>query len=342
MVNRQCLQTPRSKMNEAAGNVDYLCSKYLTEMSVVATIADLAVKEAEKPPPLHAAPPTPREDTPPPRMGVIPLGFGPDVPDQPDEETKLLFGYLRESKSESTPNKKRSIATSTDSPVLIRKQRTRSKNTTKVFPKESRSPLHQATAAQRTTMSHPRSKLLPIKSELQQLIKNADYSKMADFLGDILLNIHDIGGQPGFLEMLPALSTGPAIYLVFLDLSKELDKLYKIPFSRDGMEIIPFNSVHTTEATISQILTSIASVHCISRDPTPLINVGRASDAFKERITTFKQVKPVAALIGTHKDKLTDPARQIREKNEALEKFIQKFPEIIQDQNSRILSTANL
>ena len=164
MVNRQYLQTPHSKMNKAAGNVDYLCSKYLTEMSVVATITDLAVKEAEKPPPLHAAPPTPREDTPPPRMGVIPLGFGPDVPDQLDEETKLLFGYLRESKSETTPNKKISIATSTNSPVLIRKQRTRSKNTTKVFPKKSRSPLHQATAAQRTTMSHPRSKLLPIKS----------------------------------------------------------------------------------------------------------------------------------------------------------------------------------
>ncbi|XP_064389446.1 uncharacterized protein LOC135337438 [Halichondria panicea] len=246
-----------------------------------------------------------------------------------DEETKLLFGYLRESKSETTPNKKISIATSTDSPVLIPKQKTRSRHPTKGFPKESRSPLHQATATQRTTISQPRSKLLPIKSKLQQLIKNADYSKMADFLGDILLNIHDIGGQPGFLEMLPALSTGPAMYLVFLDLSKELDKLYKIPFSRDGMEIIPFNSVHTTEATISQILTSIASVHCISRDPTPLIDVGRASDALKERIKTFKQVKSVAALIGTHKDKLTDPERQISEKNEALTKVINKFPEII-------------
>ena len=138
MVNRQYLQTPRSNMNKAAGNVDYLCSKYLTEMSVVATITDLAVKEAEKPPPLHAAPPTLREDTPPPRMGVISLDFGPDVPDQLDEETKLLFGYLRESKSETTPKKKISIATtSTNSPVLIRKQRTRSKNTTKCFLKKA-------------------------------------------------------------------------------------------------------------------------------------------------------------------------------------------------------------
>ena len=84
MVNRQYLQTPRSK---AAGNVDYLCSEYLTKMSVFATIADLAVKEAEKPPPPRA--------TPPPRMGVIPLGFGPNVPDQPDGERSFrLIGLL--------------------------------------------------------------------------------------------------------------------------------------------------------------------------------------------------------------------------------------------------------
>ncbi|XP_064389464.1 uncharacterized protein LOC135337456 [Halichondria panicea] len=95
MVNRQYLQTPRSKMNEAARNVDYLCSEYLTEMFVVATIADLAVKEAEKPPPPRATPPTPQEDSPPPRMGVIPLGFGPAVPDQPDGERRFrLIGLL--------------------------------------------------------------------------------------------------------------------------------------------------------------------------------------------------------------------------------------------------------
>lgn len=45
MVSRQYLQTPQSKMNEAARNVDYLCSEYLTEMSAVATIAALAVRK---------------------------------------------------------------------------------------------------------------------------------------------------------------------------------------------------------------------------------------------------------------------------------------------------------
>ena len=92
------------------------------------------------------------------------------------------------------------------------------------------------------TIPQQQSKLAPIKARLQKLIKTGDYSGMAKLLGNTLLNINDIGGQPGFLEMLPALSTGPAMYLVFLDLSKELDKPYLIPFSRDAKIITPFKA----------------------------------------------------------------------------------------------------
>ena len=112
-------------------------------------------------------------------------------------------------------------------------------------------------------LDHQQSRLIPIKARLQKLIETGDYSKMAKLLGNTLLNINDIGGQPGFLEMLPALSTGPAMYLVFLDLSKELDKPYEIPFSRDATIITPFKAMHTVEATISQILSAIASVHSL-------------------------------------------------------------------------------
>ena len=60
-------------------------------------------------------------------------------------------------------------------------------------------------------------------------------SVLFNLLGSTLLSINDIGRQPGFLEMLPALSTGPAMYLVFFDLSKELNRSYKIPFNRGTM-----------------------------------------------------------------------------------------------------------
>ncbi len=44
-------------MSEAARNVDYLCGEYLTEMSVVATIASLAVKKGREPSPQPDTPP---------------------------------------------------------------------------------------------------------------------------------------------------------------------------------------------------------------------------------------------------------------------------------------------
>ncbi len=70
MVSRQYLLSPRAKMSEAARNVDYLCGEYLTEMSVVAVIASLAVKKGREPSP---GPTTPTNVTPPP-------------PDEPDGE----------------------------------------------------------------------------------------------------------------------------------------------------------------------------------------------------------------------------------------------------------------
>ena len=123
--------------------------------------------------------------------------------------------------------------------------------------------------------------------------------------------------------MLPALSTGPAMYLVFLDLSKELDKPYKIPFSRDNTIITPFDASYTVEATISQILSAIASVHRISSNLYP--NTG----TFSERFERFQQISPVAALIGTHKDKLTEPELKIRQINEALKKIVDKFSDVM-------------
>ncbi len=95
-----------------------------------------------------------------------------------------------------------------------------------------------------------------------------------------LLNINDVGGQPEFLEMLPALSNGPAMYLVFLDLSKELDKPYDIPFSRDGKVITPYKSMHTVKTAVSQILSSIASVHHMSDISKPLLKTPQLKEKF--------------------------------------------------------------
>ena len=166
-----------------------------------------------------------------------------------------------------------------------------------------------------------------VKQRLRKLVRGGDYTKVISHLGNTLLNINDIGGQPGILEMLPALSTGPAMYLVFLDLSKELDQLYEISFDRDNTVIMPFKSLHTVESTISQILSSIASTHSISRESTSL-DVQKVAH-FGEKFRNFQEIQPVAALIGTHLDKLKDPQRKIKETSERLEMVTGKFDQTV-------------
>ena len=166
-----------------------------------------------------------------------------------------------------------------------------------------------------------------VKERLRKLVRSGNYTKAISHLGNTLLNINDIGGQPGFLEMLPALSTGPAMYLVFLDLSKQLDQLYEISFDRDGTVITPFKSLHTVESTVSQLLSSIVSAHSISRESTS-VDVQKVA-CFGEKFRSFQKAQPVAALIGTHLDQLEYPAQKIKETGDRLEMVAGKFNQIV-------------
>ncbi|XP_064391858.1 uncharacterized protein LOC135339631 isoform X4 [Halichondria panicea] len=166
-----------------------------------------------------------------------------------------------------------------------------------------------------------------VVNRFQKLIKSGGYSSHLFSSLGTFLNINDIGGQPGFLEMLPALSTGPAMYLVFLDLSKELNKPYKIPFSRDDTIITPYDAIHTVKDTVSQILSSISSIHS-NPQVTSSFKTDKV-DGFSEKLKLFLKVSPLAALIGTHKDKLNDPEKEIKKTSEHLNDIVKKFEEII-------------
>ena len=194
--------------------------------------------------------------------------------------------------------------------------------TTKEIPRKSDHSQLQPPKSKVVTVPDYQNRLTHIKAKFQNIIKRGDYSTIARNIGDTLLNINDIGGQPGFLEMLPALSTGPAMYLVFFDLSKKFDEPYNIPFSRDGKIITPYKAVHTVRTTICQILSAIASVHSISRESTSF----QKATAFSEKFNRFHQIRPVAALIGTHKDKLSkegNVGRKLEQIDDGLKKVKQ-------------------
>ncbi len=253
-----------------------------------------------------------------------------------DEEAKMIFGYLCGNMTLDDLDLPKDEITSDQRLVSHSDE----KDPTPISRPEEKVPHKAQTVEQvKPTDSEDKAhknKLAQVILRLGKLIKSGNYSQMTKCLGNTLLNINDVGGQPGFLEMLPALSNGPAMYLVFLDLSKELDKPYDIPFSRDGKVITPYKSMHTVKTAVSQILSSIASVRHMSGISKPLLK----NTELKEKFETFLTVPPVAALIGTHKDKLggdstdgPEKERLTREKmveiNAALKPITQTFGKIL-------------
>ena len=247
-----------------------------------------------------------------------------------NQETKFLFRYLCGCKLEDVVQQQsRKIQSQTKSHTRAQKidktEFKRSKKhqiaSTSIYKEDTKEDV-----ANDSEIQHSRIHNFIVR--LQKLIVSEDYSPLLNLLGSTLLNINDIGGQPGFLEMLPALSTGPAMYLVFLDLSKELDKPYKIPFNREDTVITPYDAMHTVEATMSQILAAITSVHCISPE-TSHLSIAKAGD-FSEKFNCFQQVKPIAAIIGTHKDQLKDNTEQkLKDINKSLVKITSRFSKVI-------------
>jgi len=104
----------------------------------------------------------------------------------------------------------------------------------------------------------------------------------------ILINMVDTGGQPAFLEMLPALTMGPALYLIFFRLNQKLKQTYQIRYvSKDNEEVPLGDSSYTVEEVIFQALSSIACFSCTAPKKANMPNPSHA-----------------AMLMGTHKDLL--------------------------------------
>ena len=130
--------------------------------------------------------------------------------------------------------------------------------------------------------------------------------------GTILMNMVDTGGQPAFLEMLPALTISPALYLIFFRLDQELKKRYQIQYVSENKENFQVGeSSYTVEEVLFQALSSIACFSCTAPKQASMPNP--------------------AVLIGTHKDLLgSDPenvATKIKAKDDALQKDLREILE---------------
>ena len=131
----------------------------------------------------------------------------------------------------------------------------------------------------------------------------------------ILLNLVDTGGQPAFIEMLPMLTIGPALYLIFLRLDQELKQSYSIQYvSEDNEEVSLGESTYTLQEVIFQVLSSIA---CFRSDTSSVTSLPE-----KQQITSHHS--QAAMLVGTYKDKLKGSPEEVKSKIKQIDGALQE------------------
>ena len=126
----------------------------------------------------------------------------------------------------------------------------------------------------------------PVSSLIIDYIKDADWKslgeKLKGFENATLLQIVDVGGQPEFHEILPLLLNGPALYLLFLNLTQQLNQLYTYRYRyKDGSHSHSYESQLTTLQVLHQILSYTASSSDGQRSAAVLI--GTYLDEFKKK-----------------------------------------------------------
>ena len=112
----------------------------------------------------------------------------------------------------------------------------------------------------------------------------------------MLFNIADIGGQPAFLEMLPSLTIGPALYLVFMKLLQGLTTRYPVAFKcKDGRgSKLCKNYTYTSEEVI---FTALSSIACFG-------NSDAEVEWYLTKTGDEKRLSSLAVLVGTFRDEI--------------------------------------
>ena len=75
----------------------------------------------------------------------------------------------------------------------------------------------------------------------------------------IMVNMIDVGGQQAFLEMLPLLTTGSALYLLFFRMDQEFEKYYHVKYCKDeSTDDLPLRDMYCIKDVLCQGLSAVA------------------------------------------------------------------------------------
>ena len=129
--------------------------------------------------------------------------------------------------------------------------------------------------------------------DIKHLFKDIAYIKM-----------EDTGGQPEFMDMLAALTIGPALYLLFCKLIDDLHSHYTVSYrSPSGESSTPVQSTYTVEEVL---LSALASVSCFkSYSTTSQVDSEETTSTGEGELLASRNTS-LAYILGTHKDLVSE------------------------------------
>ena len=112
--------------------------------------------------------------------------------------------------------------------------------------------------------------------------------------------MEDTGGQPELMDMLPALTVGPGLYLLFFSYELKLKSEFKVFYqSSSGETTSPVQTMFTLE---EMLLSTLSSISCSNSSANGMFADETSSSDMR---SILESSRSVAYIVGTHKDKVS-------------------------------------
>ena len=128
------------------------------------------------------------------------------------------------------------------------------------------------------------------------------------FQNSCIVYMQDTGGQPELMDMLPALTIGPALYLLFCRLNDKLNDTYEVRY-RDPS--VADKGGKSKLCLSDYILTIFSSIFCVHQaEQNKELDHEKGDRIMKKKELLSKSSKTVAYIIGTYKDDVKEDEKK--------------------------------
>ncbi len=156
-----------------------------------------------------------------------------------------------------------------------------------------------------------------ITSLFKEVSENSELWKEVKQSFRAFIRMEDTGGQPELMDMLPALTVGPGLYLLFFSYECDLKNHFDVFYQNAAGETTELDkSTVTLEEMLLSSLSSISCSNCLDHTISP----DQANSTEMKDI--LDSSKSVAYIVGTHKDKVSE---------EYVSSFDKELQKVIQD-----------